>query len=80
MTLVQELNDLHTSYVEAINAAVARDDLAGAERLAETYDDEAVQLIAERENKTHLLPIRRPQSPDTSLRRLARRLRVARAA
>jgi hypothetical protein len=80
MTLLQELNVLHTSYVEAINAAVSRDDSAGAERLAEAYDEEAVRLIAKRENKTHLLPIRRPQGPETRLRRLARHLRVARAA
>ncbi len=80
MRLIDELNDLHASYVAAVNAAVAADDLAEAERLAAAYDDEAVQLVAEREGLTHLLPIRRPDTPDTPLRRLVSRLRPTRAA
>ena len=80
MRLIDELNTLHASYVHAINVAVADDDLARAERLAEEYDRDAIQLIAEREGKTHLLPIHRPQPADSSLRRLVRRLRVSRAA
>ncbi len=80
MRLIDELNDLHDTYVHAINAAVADGDHTGAERLAEAYDDDAIQLIAEREGKTHLLPIHRPETPDTPLRRLVARLRSARAA
>lgn len=80
MRLIDELNDLHASYVDAINTAVARDDLAAAERLAAEYDDDAVTLVAEREGKTHLLPLRRGQVTDTPLRRLIARLRSTRAA
>lgn len=80
MRLIDELNELHAAYVRAVNAAVENDDLAGAERLAEAYDADAITLIAEREGKTHLLPIRRPSAQDTPLRRLVARLRVARAA
>lgn len=80
MRLIDELNELHATYVHAINAAVAEDDHARAERLAEAYDDDAIRLIAEREGKTHLLPIQRPAAPDTPLRRLVARLRLDRAA
>lgn len=57
MRLIDELNELHASYVEAVNAAVAADDLERAERLAAAYDDDALRLVAEREGKTHLLPL-----------------------
>ncbi|MEJ7794113.1 MAG: hypothetical protein WKF50_01060 [Nocardioides sp.] len=80
MRLIDELNELYASYVHAINAAVAGDDVARAERLAEGYDEDAIRLIAEREGKTHLLPIQRPAAPETPLRRLVARLRLARAA
>ena len=80
MRLIDELNDLHASYVHAINTAVADDDLDLAERLAASYDEDAIRLVAEREGKTHLLPIRRPGEPETPLRRLVARLRLARAA
>jgi hypothetical protein len=80
MRLIDELNDLHASYVHAINVAVADDDLTRAERLAEEYDHDAIQLIAEREGKTHLLPIRRPEPADSPLRRLVRGLRRSAAA
>lgn len=79
MRLIDELNALHASYVEAVNAAVAEDDLERAERLAAAYDDEAVRLVAEREGRTHLLPLRR-ETPDTPLRRLVARLRLPRVA
>jgi hypothetical protein len=79
-SLVQDLNDLHASYVTAVNEAIADDDTARADRLAAEYDAEAIQLIAEREGKTHLLPINRPTEPDTPLRRLVRRLTAVRAA
>ena len=51
-----------------------------AEQLAQAYDDEAIRLIAEREGKTHLLPITRPRRVETPLRRLVARLRATRAA
>jgi hypothetical protein len=80
MRLIDELNELHASYVRAINAAVAEDDYALADQLAEAYDDDAVRLVAEREGKTHLLPIQRPEAHESSLRRLVRMLRAGRAA
>jgi hypothetical protein len=80
MRLVDELNLVHDSYVIAVNAAVAQNDLVRAEQLAQAYDDEAIRLIAEREGKTHLLPISRPRRVETPLRRLVARLRVTRAA
>ena len=61
MRLVEELNVLHDSYVTAINTAVQQNDGDRAEQLARSYDDEAIRLIAEREGKTHLLPISRPR-------------------
>lgn len=80
MRLIDELNDLHAIYVEAVNTAVSSDDTLRAESLAAEYDDAAIQLIAEREGKTHLLPIRRGAVTETPLRRLAARLRMPRAA
>ena len=80
MRLVDELNLVHDSYVIAVNAAVEQNDLVRAEQLAQAYDDEAIRLIAEREGKTHLLPITRPRRVETPLRRLVARLRVTRAA
>ncbi len=80
MRLVDELNVLHDSYVTAVNAAVAQNDVVRAEQLAQAYDDEAIRLIAEREGKTHLLPITRPRRVETPLRRLVARLRATRAA
>lgn len=80
MRLIEELNQLHDSYVEAINSAVGADDPAGAERLAAEYDDAATTLVAEREGRTHLLPLRRGPVLDTPLRRLVSRLRLSRAA
>lgn len=79
MRLIDELNELHATYVHAVNAAVAAGDLDRAEHLAAAYDDDAVRLVAEREGKTHLLPLVRPV-PETPLRRLVARLRVSRAA
>jgi hypothetical protein len=58
-TLFQDVDALHDSFVAAVNLAVAEGDLQRAEELAQAYDDEATQLLAEREGKTHLLPLRR---------------------
>jgi hypothetical protein len=79
-TLVQDLDAMHADYVEAINAAVAEGDDARAYDLATEYDHQAVWMIADRENRTHLLPLDRGLSPDTSLRRLAKRLTARSAA
>ncbi len=57
--LIDDLNTLHASYVAAINTAVAADDLATVHALAAGYDREATQMVAEREGKTHLLPLKR---------------------
>ncbi len=79
--LFDELNALHASYVEAVNAAVAHDDLALAEELAGRYDREAILLMAEREGRQDLLPLFGFIAPrDTPLRRLTRRLSTSRAA
>lgn len=79
-TLLEELNELHDSYVEAVNLAIADNHPARADELATAYDDDAIQLVAEREGKTHLLPIRRPAGYDTPLRRLVKRLNRSHAA
>jgi hypothetical protein len=79
-TLLEELNELHASYVVAINQAVADGAVARAEELAVNYDADAIELIAEREGRTHLLPIRRSTRHDTALRRLVRRLTASTAA
>ena len=78
--LVDEIDALHARYVEAVNLAVAADDLPRADQLAAGYDAEAIALIAEREGLTHLLPLRRPGQPDSRLRTLSRRLTRHRAA
>ena len=58
-TLFQEVDALHDSFVAAVNHAVAEGALDLAEELAQAYDREAIELLAEREGKTHLLPLRR---------------------
>jgi len=78
--LIDDLNALHDGYVEAINLAVADDDLVRAERLAAEYDEEAILMIAVHEGRTDLLPIRRPSHADSGLRALIRRMVARRAA
>ena len=78
--LIDDLNILHDGYVEAVNLAVAADDLDRADRLAAEYDEEAIQMIAVHEGRTDLLPLRRPQPADSGLRALVRRLTSRRAA
>jgi GTP cyclohydrolase FolE2 len=72
--LIDDLNTLHDGYVEAVNLAVADGDLNRANRLAAEYDDEAALMVATREGRTDLLPIRRPQHADSGLRALIRRV------
>ena len=80
MRLIDELNELHDYYASKIEAAVGRDDIELAEQLAQAYEDDAIVLMAEREGLTHLLPLQRPVPHESSLHRLARRLRPSRAA
>ena len=72
--LIDELDQLHAHYAEAIDRAIAEDHYLKAEALAAAYERDAVQLIAEREGKTHLLPLFRAATPDTPLRRLIHRV------
>ena len=69
-TLIQDLDALHATYVVAVNEAVEADDPARAEALALAYEDDAIQLMAEREGLTHLLPLRRRRPADSRLRRI----------
>jgi hypothetical protein len=78
--LIDDLNVLHDRYVEAVNAAVAADDLDRADGLAAQYDEEAALMVALHEGRTDLLPLRRPQHADSGLRALIRRLTQHRAA
>jgi hypothetical protein len=78
--LIDDLNTLHDGFVEAINMAVADDDLDRADRLAAEYDEEAIMMIAVREGRTDLLPISRPRHADSGLRALIRRIGQHRAA
>lgn len=80
MRLIDELDELHDHYARLVETAVARDDLAAAESLAQGYEDDAIQLMAERENLTHLLPIQRGGRPESALRGAVRRLLPGRAA
>jgi len=80
MRLIDELNQLHAHYASNVEAAVANDDLASAEVFAQAYEDEAVQLMAERENLTHLLPLAPFGTRESALRRAVRRLGISRAA
>jgi hypothetical protein len=74
MRLIDELNELHAHYARMIDAAIAGDDLAQAGAHAQSYEDEAVQLMAEREGLTHLLPLPRFGTQESALRRRVRRL------
>jgi hypothetical protein len=79
-TLSDELNDLHAAYAAAVNRAAEVDDLVAAAALAAAYDDEAWELVAAWEDKTHLLRQLPRPSYDTPLRGLVRRLSQASAA
>jgi len=70
--LYDELTELHSAYAVAINHALEAGDTVAAEELARGYDDDAWELVAAREGKTHLLrELRRPHR-ETSGNRLAR--------
>jgi len=53
--LIDELNALHSTYVQAINVAVEAGDLSLAAELAAEYDRDAILLMAEREGRQDLL-------------------------
>lgn len=86
--LIDELNALHASYVDAINAAVSSDDVSTAADLAADYDRDAILLMAEHEGRQDLLPLfgldadggRLSIQRDTPLRRLVQRVGALRAA
>jgi hypothetical protein len=80
MRLIDELNELHDSYARKIEVALAHDDVTLAEQLAQGYEDDAVLLMAERENLTHLLPLPRFGTRESTLRGVVRRLRSRHAA
>ncbi len=72
--LIDDLTVLHDRYVEAVNSAIADNDLDRADSLAAQYDDEAILMVALHEGRTDLLPLRRPDHADSGLRALIRRL------
>ena len=57
--LIDDLNELHDRYVAAINMAVDAGNQPLVDELAGGYDSEATLMVAEREGKTHLLPLKR---------------------
>lgn len=56
-TLRQDLDVLHSSYVDAINTAIEAGREEYVDELAASYDREATLMVAQREGKTHLLPL-----------------------
>ena len=72
--LIDDLTVLHDRYVEAVNSAVADNDLGRANTLAAQYDEEAILMVALHEGRTDMLPLRRRSHADSSLRALIRRL------
>lgn len=71
-TLSDELDDLHATYAYSINVALEVGDLAAADDLAHGYDDEAWELVAAWEGKTHLLRELRRPARESALRRAVR--------
>jgi hypothetical protein len=70
---VQELDQLRAAYIEAIEQAVADGETVRAEELAANYEADCVELIADREDKQHLLHLVRPMQ-DARLRLLVKTL------
>lgn len=78
--LSDDLGELHARYVAGINVAVAADHDALVAELVESYEREALLMIAEREGRLDQLPLVRTGEPGSALRRLARRVTGSRAA
>ena len=78
--LIDDLNTLHDGYVDAVNRAVADDDLQRADGLAGEYEDEANRMTAAHDGRTDLLPLRRLGRTDSGLRARIRRLTSRHAA
>jgi len=72
--LIEELNTLHASYVDAINSAIESDDVELAAEMAAEYDRDALLLVADRDGR------RLPADPGSPLRRLAAHVAALRAA
>jgi hypothetical protein len=54
-TLRQDLDVLHSAYVQAINIAIESGHDGDVAELAASYDREATLMVAQREGKAHLL-------------------------
>ena len=68
----RELTALHASYIEAVNSAIAHDDVARAEELASRYDEESLEVFV-RHGRIAPLPSTLQPNPG-ALRRLVQRL------
>lgn len=49
--VIDHLDHLHDGYVAAINFAISRGDVRGANALASEYADEALELISQHTNR-----------------------------
>ena len=72
--LHEELDTLHEWYVEAINNAIANDDLALATEMAAEHERDVLLLVADRDGS------RRPAGGGNPLRQLAAHVAALRAA
>jgi hypothetical protein len=86
--LIEELDTLHASYVDAINNAIADGEVALTAELAADYDHDALLMVADHEGRQDLLPLfgldrdgdRLPAVRRTPLRRLVARVSALHAA
>ena len=78
--LSDDLGALHARYVVGINDAVAADDHALITELVETYEREALLMVATREGRLDQLSLFEQAQPASALRRFTRRLTGSRAA
>ena len=72
--LIEELNTLHASYVDAINHAIESDDVELAAEMAAEYERDTLLLVADRDGR------RLPTGSGSPLRRLAAHVAALRAA
>jgi hypothetical protein len=86
--LIEELDTLHASYVDAINNAIADGEVALTAELAADYDHDALLMVADHEGRQDLLPLfgldrdgdRLRAVRSTPLRRLVARVSALHAA